>query len=292
MNKLLLLDGNSLINRAFYAIAQGAVGLDNGATYGFMRMFLRAIQDEAATHVAVAFDLRAPTFRHKMYDQYKAGRKKMPDELAEQLADTKKLLEIMNIRYFTREGFEADDIIGTISRRAMATTRDGVHDTDVTDDYEVVILTSDRDLLQLVNTYVEVHLTKTGVTNTANYDVKRIADEFDGLTPDQLIDLKSLMGDKSDNIPGVAGVGPKTAIKIIKENRIAEYPDAVFCRKLVEIKCDVPIDVNFDELRFAFPLSRETFMAFKARKFFSLLKLDALWQSSTPAPTATQLSFF
>lgn len=288
MNKLLLVDGNSLINRAFYATP-----LDNGATYGFLRMFLKCFVDEAATHVAVAFDLRAKTFRHQMYDQYKGTRKKMPDELAAQLADLKTVLDIMGIKHFAKEGFEADDIIGTLSRRAMATTRNGVGDTDTSDDYNVIILTSDRDLLQLVNTYVSVHLTRTGVTNTANYDNKRIADEFGGLTPDQLIDLKSLMGDKSDNIPGVAGIGEKTGIKIIREGRVADYPDAVFYRKLVQINCDVPFDANIPDLKFTLPLSRETFMAFRERKFFSLLRLDHLWQSNTPPPpTATQLSFF
>lgn len=287
MEKILIVDGNSLINRAFYATT-----LENGATYGFLNMFLRAVQTTGATGAAIAFDVREKTFRHKLYDGYKGTRKGMPDELAKQLGDLKTVLKIMGVKMFEKAGFEADDIIGTISK--MAT---GAHN--------VIILTADRDCLQLVGQDVEVHLTKVGVTNIEIYDIARIRNEFE-IDPHQLVDVKALMGDKSDNIPGAKNVGEKTALKYIRtygnvqsllekcdDEKIAPYKDVIAqSRVLAEIKCDVDIAVDFGALKFSLPMSRAVFEAFRERKFFSLLKRDELWNAPSDKPIVEQVSFF
>ena len=293
MKKLLLVDGNSLLNRAYYATT-----LTNGAVYGFLNMFLKALQDTGATHAAVTFDVRAKTFRHKMYTEYKANRKPMPEDLAAQLADLKKILNIMHITMFEKEGYEADDIIGTISRLASA------------EQVQTIILTADRDCLQLISDNTEVHLTKTGVTLIEVYDKKRIEKEF-GVSPKQLIDIKALMGDKSDNIPGAAGVGEKTALGLIKQfgsvenllESIDSYPKLVpskdliiKSRELAEIKCDVEIEFSIDKLAFALPMSKPVFNAFKERAFHSLCRRDNLWDADTATTNTVKIpvqqSFF
>lgn len=270
MQKLLLVDGNSLINRAYYATS-----LTNGATYGFLNMFLKELIDLAPTHVAVAFDVRAKTFRHEMFKDYKAGRKPMPDDLAAQLTDLKTLLDIMGIKMFSQAGFEADDIIGTLSKTAKG--------------FEVIVLTADRDMLQLIDENVRVVLTKTGVTNVEVYDVPRIYAEF-GVMPTQLIDVKALMGDKSDNIPGVAGIGEKTALKLVQSGAdLDAYAEYDMCYALAKIKCDMELNPDWDALKFAFPLSGEVFRAFKERRFNSICARTNLF-SSTGSPV--QQSFF
>ena len=293
MKKLLLVDGNSLINRAYYATS-----LSNGATYGFLNMFLRCIENLSITHVAVAFDVRAKTFRHEMVQKliddgdeffikeggYKAHRKGMPDDLAEQFADLKQILKTMNISMFEQSGFEADDVIGTMS---VMGKEQGFH---------VVILTGDKDCLQLITDGVEVDLTRTGVTNMDIYDEARFKSEY-GITPKQFIDVKALMGDKGDNIPGVRGVGEKTALKLVQEHGCVEntqYKDdnvAIISKQLATIKCDMDIDVDWDKTKFEFPLSKQVFDMFKARNFFSFLK-RTWWDDETRIKTPVQQSFF
>lgn len=196
MEKLILLDSNSLLNRAFYALPpMSAVdGRPTNAVYGYVNMLLKIIADAKPSHIIAAFDLKAPTFRKKMYDGYKAQRKPMPEELAAQLPIIKQVLESMKIQIITKEGYEADDVIGTLAAKCP---------------FETIIVTGDRDSLQLVSDSTKVWWTKRGITDIIEYDLARLAE--DGLTPSGVIDLKSLMGDASDNIPGVAGVGEKTA---------------------------------------------------------------------------------
>lgn len=204
--KLLVLDGNSILNRAFYGIKLLTTkdGRYTNAIYGFMNILLKLEDEVQPDAVAVTFDLKAPTFRHKMYDGYKANRKGMPPELAEQMPVLKELLADLGYKIVTKEGFEADDIIGTLSAHI------GEND-------QCYIATGDRDSLQLVRENVQVLLasTKMGRAETNIFDVARIAEEY-GVTPRQMIDIKALMGDSSDNIPGVAGVGKKTAEDLIQ----------------------------------------------------------------------------
>jgi len=284
-DKLLLIDGNSLINRAYYAFGSGGGITWNGnptnATYGFLNMFIKAVGDIKPKYIAVAFDVRAKTFRHKMYTEYKATRKGMPDDLAVQLADLKQLLETMGVTILECEGYEADDIIGTLAKACVQPT---------------IILSADRDGLQLVDDCTEVHLTKTGVTNLDVWDVQRLKTEY-GLTPDQLIDLKALVGDKSDNIPGAMGVGEKTGLDLMQqygsleniyENlgnireslraKLENSKDMVYLsRDLARINTAVPCDSAVETFIYAMPMGKEVYDAFNARGFKSLLKRPALW---------------
>ena len=203
--RLLVIDGNSIVNRAFYGIKLLSTkdGQYTNALVGFLNI-LQKLQDMAQPdHVAVAFDLSAPTFRHEKYAAYKAGRKGMPEELRQQIPVLKQLLPLMGYTLVEREGYEADDILGTL---ADAAAKEG----------DCFLATGDRDSLQLVGEHVTVLLaaTKMGRPETTVYDPAAIQEKY-GLTPDQLIDLKALMGDTSDNIPGVPGVGEKTALDLL-----------------------------------------------------------------------------
>lgn len=196
MDRLILLDSNSLINRAYYALPNLSThsGQFTGAIFGYMNMLMKIVATYDPTHIIATFDRKAPTFRKSMYDGYKATRKPMPTELASQLGPLKEILAAMNIPILEMDGYEADDIIGTLAKRFAV---------------ETYIVTGDKDSLQLIDDTTTVLLTKKGITEIAFYNEKMLAGE--GLAPSQIIDLKSLMGDASDNIPGVAGVGEKTA---------------------------------------------------------------------------------
>ncbi len=196
MDRLILLDSNSLINRAYYALPNltNHDGQYTGAIFGYMNMLIKIFDTYKPTHVIATFDRKAPTFRKSMYDGYKATRKPMPHELASQLAPLKEILTAMNIPILEMDGYEADDIIGTLAKKYSAKT---------------FIVTGDKDSLQLIDDTTTVLLTKKGISEIAYYDEPALKSE--GLVPSQIIDLKSLMGDSSDNIPGVAGVGEKTA---------------------------------------------------------------------------------
>lgn len=209
MGKLLLIDGNSILNRGYYGLSGGSMlttstGLYTNAVYAFINIMNKHLEEEMPDYIAVAFDLKAKTFRHKMYDGYKAQRKGMPDELAMQLPLIKEVLTAMNIPIVEQEGYEADDIIGSLSMKAEQ------------ENLDVVVLTGDRDSFQLVSDKTTVLLpsTRAGKTETKVFDKQAIHEKY-GLTPQQLIDVKGLMGDTSDNIPGVPGVGEKTAVNLI-----------------------------------------------------------------------------
>ncbi len=258
--KLLVIDGNSLINRAFYGVRPLTTkdGRFTNAIHGFLNMMLKICGECNPDAIAVAFDLRAPTFRHKMYSEYKAGRKGMPDELAEQMPIIKNILPLMGITIIEKEGYEADDIIGTL---AASCEKSG----DI-----CYIATGDRDSFQLVGNNTNVLLTATvmGRPEVVRYDVEKIAEKYDGLTPEMLIDVKALMGDTSDNIPGVAGVGEKTAVSLIKQFKnlesiyenidspeikngvraklLKDKDNAFMSRELGKICCSVPIDTDIN----------------------------------------------
>lgn len=288
MKKLLVVDGNSLINRAYYAFGgRGSVGelsfggQPTNAVYGFLNMFVRAATDLDVDFVAVAFDMRAKTFRHKLFSGYKANRHKMPDDLAVQFDVLKRILTVMKVKQFGVEGFEADDILGTIIKKVGG----GV---------QCIILSADRDGLQLLNDNTELHLTKTGVTNLDVWNAKRVKEEY-GVNPRQLIDVKALMGDQSDNIIGCAGVGEKTAFALIREyggidgviknagnKKVEANKDMVILsRQLAEINCAVPINFKIDEAKFVFPFDRNVFAEFEKQGFKSLLKRKGWWNFST-----------
>ena len=213
MEKLLIIDGNSIINRAFYGIRLLSTkdGMYTNGIYGFLNIMLKHTEELCPDYIAVAFDLKAPTFRHKMYSQYKAQRKGMPDELRMQMPVMKEILSAMNVTILEKEGFEADDIIGTVSRMCKEK------------EVECYVLTGDKDDLQLATdtTKILLTVTKGGTTTTTELDSDDVEDTY-GVTPTQFIDVKGLMGDTSDNVPGVKGIGEKTAFEYIKKFKSIE----------------------------------------------------------------------
>ena len=261
MEKLVLIDGNSLLNRAFYAtpVFTTKDGLPTNGVFGFVKLLLKIISDKNPSYLAVAFDLHAPTFRHQMYADYKAGRRPMPDDLAAQLPVLKEVLSLMDIKICQLKGYEADDVIGTLAKRFNVQT---------------YIYTGDRDSYQLVDDTTNVCFTKKGVSDILELSIENFKDEV-GLTPRQIIDLKALMGDKSDNIPGVAGVGEKSALNLITQygnvDNIYAHLDeiggalhkkleegrekAYFSRTLATIDQQVPIDVTLSDCLLKMPFS-------------------------------------
>lgn len=205
-NKLVLIDGNSIMNRAFYGVPEltNKDGLHTNAIYGFLNIMFKIMEEEEPSHMLVAFDEKAPTFRHTMYEKYKGTRKPMPEELREQMPVMKELLGAMNIRIFSQAGLEADDILGTMAKKGE---REG---------YAVSVVSGDRDLLQLATDTIRIRIPKTrsGKTEVEDYHAAQVIEKYH-VTPPQIIDLKGLMGDASDNIPGVPGVGEKTAVKLL-----------------------------------------------------------------------------
>ncbi|MDD3023421.1 MAG: 5'-3' exonuclease H3TH domain-containing protein, partial [Syntrophomonadaceae bacterium] len=204
--KFLLIDGNSLLFRAFYALPllHTSEGIYTNGVYGFLTMFRRVMAEQKPSHVLVAFDKDRKTFRNELYSEYKANRGATPEELKEQFQLLRDLLAAMNVKYLEIQGYEAEDIIGTLSKQAEEA---GIHTT---------ILTGDGDALQLVSEKVNVLMTKKGISEMENYDPAGVKDKWE-VEPDKMIEIKALMGDSSDNIPGVPGIGPKTAVKLIKE---------------------------------------------------------------------------
>ncbi|MBQ3181939.1 MAG: DNA polymerase I, partial [Clostridia bacterium] len=262
MKKLLILDANSIVNRGFYAVRPltNKDGLNTNAIFGFLNIFFKYKEELKPDYIAAAFDLSAPTFRHKMYDGYKATRHKMPDELREQIPVLKDVLSAMNIPILEKEGYEADDIIGTVSRIC--------EDEKV----ECCVLTGDRDDLQLASPLTHIHLiiTRMGNTETTVYDDKTVFEKY-GVTPSEFIDLKAIMGDSSDNIPGVKGIGEKGATalisafhsidgvyeniddekitKSVRQKLLDNHDDAYMSKKLATIERHVPIDFDVDATR-------------------------------------------
>ena len=260
MNKLVLIDGNSLSFRAFYALPllSNHAGIHTNAVYGFAMLLEKIIKEEKPNHFLVAFDAGKTTFRHSKYSEYKGGRQKTPPELSEQFPYIRQLLDAYHIKRYELDNYEADDIIGTLSRQADE------------EDFETIIITGDRDLTQLATDNVTIYYTKKGVTDVDHYTPKFIAEKYNGLVPKQIIDMKGLMGDTSDNIPGVAGVGEKTAIKLLnqfesvegvyehieevtakklKEKLINSKDDALMSKDLATINVHSPIEVSLEDTK-------------------------------------------
>lgn len=302
--KFILIDGNSLANRAFYAIPMlsNSKGFITNAVYGFCNMLFRVIYEENPQYIAVAFDKGKIVFRHEDYSQYKAHRKGTPDELRPQFPVLKELLKALNIAVFEAEGYEADDLIGTLACQGDK------------ENLQVIILTGDRDALQLISPKVKVYLTKKGISELERYDVNALKDKY-GLTPSQMIDLKGLMGDASDNIPGIPGVGEKTALKLLQEygslenvlansgdfqgkklgTLLVEYRDqAILSKKLATINCIVPLEDTVKGCNLKEPDYEKTIELLKDLEFKNILQ-DMLERSKkaagdeehTPGPEIT-----
>jgi DNA polymerase-1 len=264
---IMVIDGNSLMHRAFYALPMltNKKGVITNAVYGFANMLLKLIEDYNPQYLGVAFDKKGPTFRHEVYNEYKATRKKTPEELIPQFDLLKDMLKVMGIANYEMEGFEADDILGNFARIAREEKLKGY------------LVTGDRDALQLVSPEVTVLITKKGISDVQIFNIEEVKKEY-GLTPHQIIDMKALMGDASDNIPGVPGVGEKTALKLLhkyhslegvlnhideisgkklKENLNKYREQAILSKKLATIVENVPVSIVLNDCCYEIPSSRE-----------------------------------
>ena len=282
-DKLVLIDGHSILNRAFYGVPEltNAEGLHTNGIYGFLNILFKILDEEKPGYLCVAFDVKEPTFRHKMYAEYKGTRKPMPQELREQVSVLQDVLAAMRITVVKKGGYEADDILGTLAKKAEAEGR------------EVTLVSGDRDLLQIASEHIKIRIPKTkgGRTETEDYYAKDVLEKYQ-VTPLQFIELKALMGDSSDNIPGVPKVGEKTAInlmvtygsiaeiyahveeitkKSIKESLIANRELADLSKALATIKTDCELDVTFADMEIKDFYTKEAYMLFQKLEFKNLL---------------------
>ena len=280
--KILLLDGNSLAYRAFFALPllTNESGIHTNAVYGFTMMLQKIMEEENPTHMLVAFDAGKTTFRHSTFGEYKGGRQKTPPELSEQFPYVRKLIDAYGIKRYELEMYEADDIIGTLSKQADANGQ------------QVVIVSGDKDLTQLATENTTVYITRKGITDIEKYTPAHVEEKY-GLTPLQIIDMKGLMGDASDNIPGVPGVGEKTAIKLLKEHGsvenlyqaldtvsgvklkeklVANEEQAKMSKTLATIETNAPIEVTVDDLTYSGPNMEEVVEIWKELSFKTLLE--------------------
>jgi len=284
--KLVIIDGNSLMHRAFYALPPltNSKGLHTNVIYGFINMLYKLIDELKPTHIGIAFDRKAPTLRHKEYAEYKAGRQKMSEDMVEQIPVLKEIIAAMNIKQMEIDGYEADDIIGTVSELCSSK------------EIEALIVTGDKDAFQLINQHVHVFMTKKGISEMVEFDRDKLMEVYE-ITPEQVTDMKGLMGDASDNIPGVPGIGEKTALSLIKQyatlentlehsseikkNKVRENLEtyreqAVFSKKLATIIRNVPIDMSIDEFQLNTPDSQKLYEYFKELEFKNLInKMEA-----------------
>lgn len=282
-NKIVLIDGNSILNRAFYGIPDltNSEGMHTNAVYGFLNILLKILDEEKPEYAAVAFDVKHPTFRHEMYKEYKGTRKPMPEELRQQLPLIKEVLSAMNFKIIEKAGYEADDILGTIAKMAQ---KEG---------YLVSLVSGDRDLLQIATDKIKIRIPKTkkGGTQIEDYNTADVIEKY-GITPEQIIDLKGLMGDASDNIPGVPSIGEKTAVKILTAyptveeaienvdnikppraaNALKEHKDlALLSKKLATIKTDCELDFTFNEAKLGDIFNEDAINLFRKLEFKSLI---------------------
>ncbi|MBL5766304.1 DNA polymerase I [Heyndrickxia sporothermodurans] len=284
-NKLILIDGNSIAYRAFFALPllNNEKGIHTNAIYGFTTMLMKILNEEKPTHILVAFDAGKTTFRHKTFKEYKGTRQKTPPELSEQFPFIRELLDAYGIQRYELANYEADDIIGTLSLKAE---KEG---------FEVKVISGDKDLTQLSSKETTVCITKKGITDIEEYTPEHINEKY-GLTPEQIIDMKGLMGDASDNIPGVPGIGEKTAIKLLKEfntlenllesiehvsgkklkEKLEEYKEqAIMSKQLATITREAPITIELNETKYKNENDEKLISLFKELGFNSLIdKLD------------------
>lgn len=279
--KLVLIDGNSIIYRAFFALPllNNDKGVYTNAVYGFSTMLFRILEEEQPSHMLVAFDAGKTTFRHKTYKDYKGGRQKTPPELSEQFPLVRELLDAFHISHYELDQYEADDIIGTLAQKGKEK------------EWDVTVISGDKDLLQLVSDKVTVNLTRKGISEVDAY-TPQILEEKVGISPNQVIDMKALMGDKSDNIPGVPGIGEKTAVKLLKEyktldnvyehldevsgkklkeNLITYKDDAYLSKELATIDLSTPAKIKLDDVAYTGFESSKVHNLFKDLEFNSLL---------------------
>ncbi|MCC2231046.1 DNA polymerase I [Hominifimenecus microfluidus] len=282
--KLVLIDGHSILNRAFYGVPEltNSSGLHTNAVYGFLNILFKILEEEQPQYLAVAFDVKAPTFRHKMYDAYKGTRKPMPQELHEQVPLIKDVLTACGVPILEKPGYEADDILGTLARRGEAAGM------------EVTLVSGDRDLLQIATDHICIRIPKTrgGVTVTENYRKEDVIEAY-GVTPTEFIDVKALMGDTSDNIPGVPSIGEKTATALISsyksiENAYAHidevkppraqkalrehYDLAQMSKKLAAICTEAPVEMDFEAARLGNLYTKEAYEVMNRLELKSFLK--------------------
>jgi len=284
--KLVLIDGNSVAYRAFFALPllHNDKGIHTNAVYGFTMMLNKILAEEQPTHLLVAFDAGKTTFRHETFQEYKGGRQQTPPELSEQFPLLRELLKAYRIPVYELDRYEADDIIGTLAARAEQ------------EGFEVKVISGDRDLTQLASPHVTVDITKKGITDIEPYTPETVKEKY-GLTPEQIVDLKGLMGDKSDNIPGVPGIGEKTAVKLLKqfgtvENVLAsideikgeklkenlrQYRDlAILSKQLAAIRRDAPVELSLDDIVYKGQDRENVLALFRELGFQSFLeKMDA-----------------
>ncbi|MEH6954125.1 DNA polymerase I [Neobacillus drentensis] len=279
--KLVLIDGNSIAYRAFFALPllNNDKGIHTNAVYGFTMMLMKILEDEKPTHILVAFDAGKTTFRHKTFSEYKGGRQKTPPELSEQFPFIRDLLDAYGISRYELENYEADDIIGTLSLTAE------------NDGFEVKVISGDKDLTQLSSAATTVGITRKGITDIEEYTPEHVAEKY-GLIPDQIIDMKGLMGDPSDNIPGVPGVGEKTAIKLLKEfstlenllnsidqvtgnklkEKLEEFKNqAIMSKELATIERQAPVEVDLETVAYEGFIREKLVGLFKELGFHTLL---------------------
>jgi len=291
--KLIIIDSNSVIHRAYHALPPLTTkkGELVNAVYGFLLVFLKAIKDFRPDYIAAAFDLPAPTFRHKKFKEYKAKRPPAPEELYQQIPKVKEVLGIFNVQVFEKEGYEADDIICTIAGLSLR--------KQILPKIEIIILSGDTDNLQLVNPQTKVYVLRKGVKDTVLYNEILVKEKYQGLSPKQLLDFKALRGDPSDNIPGVTGVGEKTAIRLllklgnlenlykeieeksekVKEikqklkEKLIKYKEQAFISKdLANLQKNVPIDFSLEKCRWAKYEKEKVIQFLKNLEFYSLIK--------------------
>jgi len=283
MENFFIIDGNSLINRAFYALPllSNSSGEFSNAVYGFTTILTKLLLENKVDNLVVTFDLKAPTFRHNMYNEYKSTRKGMPEELASQMPILKNMLKLMGVKIIEKEGFEADDLIGTLSRKF---------------DTKNYIITGDKDSLQLINDNTEVWLTRKGISEIERFDETALYNKYT-LSPSQIIDLKALMGDASDNIPGVKGIGEKTAINLLceyltvenlydnienikgklKEKLLNDKEMCFLSKTLATIKTDVELNLSLFDTKVEFPFNKSVVEFFKHYQFKTLLNKKELF---------------
>lgn len=298
-NKLVLIDGNSLLYRAFYALPllHNDKGVYTNAVYGFSNILLRILEEEEPTHMLVAFDAGKTTFRHSTYKEYKGGRQKTPPELSEQFPVIKEVLKAFQISVYELELYEADDIIGTLAKHADR------------ENWDVKVISGDQDLLQLVSKKITVDLTKKGISEVESYTPESLLEKME-LTPKQIVELKALMGDSSDNIPGVPGVGIKTATKLLKqyntlenvyehidevsgkklkENLVNHENDARMSHELATINTSAPIEIKLDDIAFNGYEYQDLYALFHELEFRTLL--DRLHGEGEEQPEMEQDDF-
>ena len=281
--KLVLIDGHSILNRAFYGIPDltNSEGLHTNAVYGFLNILFKILEEEKPDYLTVAFDVHAPTFRHKMFEAYKGTRKPMAEELRQQVPLMKEMLTAMGVKIIEKEGYEADDLLGTIAKRSE---KEGV---------EVSVVSGDRDLLQLATDHIKIRIPKTKRTGTEieDYNTKDVIERYQ-VTPIQFIDVKALMGDTADNIPGVPGIGEKTATNLIvtygsieeayahveeikpnraKENLKEYYDMAVMSKTLATIDINAKIDYNLEDAALGNLYTEDAYLMCKRLEFKNML---------------------